>query len=82
MPLTTQERIVEIVTREMGVDADEVTPNASFQDDLGADSLDVVEMIMAIEDAFGIDIPDEEGMEIATVGQAIAYVESKIPKKV
>ena len=71
------EKIKQIVAEQLGVDEAEVTPTASFVDDLGADSLDTVELIMAFEEAFEIEIPDEDAEKIRTVQDAIAYVEKK-----
>lgn len=70
------EKVKEIVAEQLGVDADEVTDEASFIDDLGADSLDTVELVMALEEEFGVEIPDEDAEQIATVKDAIAYIES------
>ncbi|WP_278393011.1 acyl carrier protein [Sphingobium yanoikuyae] len=70
------ERVVKIVIEHMGVYDDKVTPEASFLDDLGGDSLDVVELVMAFEDEFGITIPDADVEHIATVQDAIRYVEA------
>ena len=70
-------RVKKVTVEELGVKEEEVTESASFQEDLGADSLDVVELVMALEDEFGIDIPDEEVGEIKTVGDAVAYIEKK-----
>lgn len=67
-------RVVEIIVEELGVEADKVTPEASFVDDLGADSLDTVELVMALEEEFEIDIPDEDAEAMRTVGDAIAYI--------
>jgi len=72
------EKIKQIVSEQLGVDEGEVTPTASFVDDLGADSLDTVELVMAFEEAFEIEIPDEEAEKIRTVQDAIAYVEKKL----
>jgi len=72
------EKIKQIVSEQLGVDEAEVTPTASFVDDLGADSLDTVELVMAFEEAFEIEIPDEEAEKIRTVQDAIAYVEKKV----
>jgi len=72
------ENIKQIVSEQLGVDEAEVTPTASFVDDLGADSLDTVELVMAFEEAFEIEIPDEEAEKIRTVQDAITYVEKKV----
>ena len=69
-----EERIAEIIAEQLGVEVAEVTPEASFVDDLGADSLDTVELVMALEEEFGIEIPDEEAEKIATVKDAITYI--------
>ncbi|MFX4087303.1 MULTISPECIES: acyl carrier protein [Sphingobium] len=69
-------RVMKIVVEHMGVYDDKVTPEASFLDDLGGDSLDVVELVMALEDEFGITIPDSDVEGIATVQDAITYVEA------
>jgi len=69
------ERVKKIVVEHLGVDADKVNENASFIDDLGADSLDNVEMVMAFEEEFGIEIPDDAAETIQTVGDAIKYIE-------
>ncbi len=70
-----EERVKKIVVEQLGVKAEEVTANASFVDDLGADSLDTVELVMALEEEFGCEIPDEEAEKIQTVQQAINYIE-------
>ncbi len=72
---TIPERVTKIVVDMLGVDPKQVTPEASFTNDLGADSLGTVELIMALESEFGISIPDEQAETITTVGQAIAYLE-------
>lgn len=69
------QRVREIVGNELGVEPEKVTPEASFVEDLGADSLDTVELVMAFEEEFGIDIPDEDAEQMATVGEAIRYLE-------
>ena len=69
------ERVKKIVVEHLGVDADKVVENANFIDDLGADSLDTVELVMEFEEEFDITIPDEEAEKIQTVGQAIEYIE-------
>ena len=73
---STQERVQRIVCEQLGVSEEEVTATASFIDDLGADSLDTVELVMAFEEEFEIEIPDEEAEKIATVQDAISYIES------
>ena len=70
-----------IIVEQLGVKPEEVTPNASFVDDLGADSLDTVELVMALEEEFGIEIPDEDAEKITTVGDAIKYIEEKAVNK-
>ncbi|GAK58432.1 acyl carrier protein [Candidatus Vecturithrix granuli] len=72
------EKVKEIIASQLGVEITEVTPQASFIDDLGADSLDTVELVMALEEEFGIDIPDEDAENISTVNDAISYIESHI----
>jgi len=72
------EKIKQIVSEQLGVDEAEVTPTASFVDDLGADSLDTVELVMAFEEAFEIEIPDEDAEKIRTVQDAVTYVEKKV----
>ncbi len=71
-------KVKEIIVEQLGVEEDEVTPEASFIDDLGADSLDTVELVMAFEEAFDIEIPDEDAEKIATVKDAVDYVTSKL----
>jgi acyl carrier protein len=68
------DKVKQIIVEQLGVDEGEVTPNASFVDDLGADSLDTVELVMAFEEAFDIEIPDEEAEKIKTVKNAIDYI--------
>ena len=79
---TIEEKVRQIVVEQLGVDESEVTGSASFVDDLGADSLDTVELVMAFEEAFDIEIPDEEAEKIKTVQDAIDYIEknSKVSK--
>jgi acyl carrier protein len=72
---SVEERVKQIIVEQLGVDEGEVTPTASFVDDLGADSLDTVELVMAFEESFGIEIPDEDAEKIATVKDAVEYIE-------
>ncbi|MCK4452001.1 MAG: acyl carrier protein [Anaerolineae bacterium] len=72
------EDIKAIIVEVLGVDPDEVTPEANFREDLEADSLDLVELIMAFEDKFGAEIPDDDAQQITTVGAAVAYVEKRM----
>jgi len=71
------EKIKQIIVDQLGVDDSEVTMEASFIDDLGADSLDTVELVMALEEEFGIEIPDEDAEKIVTVSDIMKYIESK-----
>jgi len=71
-----EEKVKKIIVDQLGVDAAEVTPEASFIEDLGADSLDTVELVMALEEEFGIEIPDEEAEKIMTVKDAVEYIKS------
>ena len=73
--MAVEEKIKSIIAEQLGVKAEEVTPQASFIDDLGADSLDTVELIMEFEKEFDIQIPDDQAENIGTVGQAISYIE-------
>ena len=71
---SVEERVKQIIVEQLGVDEAEVTPKASFVDDLGADSLDTVELVMAFEEAFDIEIPDEQAEKIRTVKDAVDYI--------
>ncbi len=71
-----EEKVKELIADRLGVDPEEVTPEASFIEDLGADSLDTVELVMALEEEFGIEIPDEDAEKIQTVGDAIEYTKN------
>ena len=73
-----EERVKKIIVENLGVEEDDVVPEAKFVDDLGADSLDTVELVMAFEEAFDIEIPDEDAEKILTVGKAIEYIKEKI----
>jgi len=79
--MAVPEKITEIIVEQLGVKPEEVTPEASFVDDLGADSLDTVELVMALEEEFGVEIPDEDAEKIQTVGDAIKYIEEKAKAK-
>ncbi len=76
-----EERVKKIIVEQLAVDAAEVTPQAQFVQDLGADSLDTVELVMALEEEFDIEIPDEDAEKIRTVGMAIDYIKEKAGKK-
>jgi len=71
-----EQKVKDIIVEQLGVDAGEVKPEASFVNDLGADSLDTVELVMALEESFDMEIPDEEAEKIQTVGQAIDYIKT------
>lgn len=75
------EKVKSIIVEQLGVEADEVTPEASFTDDLGADSLDIVELVMAFEEEFGIEIPDEDAEKIGRVQEAVSYIEKHAAEK-
>ena len=72
--MAVSDKVKSIIVEQLGVDEEEVTPDASFVDDLGADSLDTVELVMAFEEAFEIEIPDEDAEKIRTVQDAVAYI--------
>ena len=72
-----EERVKEIIVEQLGVNAEQVTPEASFNDDLGADSLDTVELIMAFEEEFGAEIPDEDAEKLTSVGKVLEYLAGK-----
>jgi acyl carrier protein len=74
---TVDERVKKIIAEQLGVEEGEVTPEASFVEDLGADSLDTVELVMALEEEFSIEIPDEDAEKILTVGKALDYIKEK-----
>ena len=79
--MAVEEKVKSIIAEQLGVKAEEVTAEASFIDDLGADSLDTVELVMALEEEFGIEIPDEDAEKMSTVGDAIKYIEEKATNK-
>ena len=79
--MAVDEKVKAIIAEQLGVKAEEVPPQASFIDDLGADSLDTVELIMALEEEFGVEIPDEDAEKMTTVGDAIKYIEEKAAHK-
>jgi len=76
-PMSVEERVKSIIVEQLGVDADEVTADASFVEDLGADSLDQVELIMAFEEEFGVEISDDEAETIRRVKDAVDYIEKR-----
>ena len=80
MSSSVEAKIKEIIVEQLSVDEGEVTPTASFIDDLGADSLDTVELVMALEEGFNIEIPDDAAEKITNVGEAIQYIEAHLPK--
>ncbi len=75
--VTVEERVKKIIAEQLGVEEKEVTPEAAFIEDLGADSLDTVELVMALEEEFSIEIPDEDAEKILTVGKALDYIKEK-----
>jgi acyl carrier protein len=75
--MAVEDKIREIIVEQLGVSAEEVVPEASFIDDLGADSLDIVELVMAIEEEFGLEIPDEDAERMQNISDAISYVEER-----
>lgn len=79
--MAVTDKVKSIIAEQLGVKVEEVTPQASFIDDLGADSLDTVELVMALEEEFGIEIPDEDAEKMSTVGDAIKYIEEKAVNK-
>ena len=79
--MAVADKVKGIIVEQLGVDEEEVTPDASFVDDLGADSLDTVELVMAFEEEFSLEIPDEEAERIQTIQDAISYVEERTSKE-
>ena len=76
-----EQKVREIIVEQLGVDPEQVTQEASFVDDLGADSLDTVELVMALEEEFDLEIPDEDAEKITPVGEAIEYIERNMEKE-
>lgn len=79
--MAVADKVKSIIAEQLGIKLEEITDTASFIDDLGADSLDTVELVMALEEEFGIEIPDEDAEKMTTVGDAIKYIEQKAPSK-
>ena len=77
---TIEQRVKEIIVNQLNVNEEQITPTASFLDDLGADSLDTVELIMAFEEEFSVEVPDEDAEKLQTVGDVIKYIEEKAAK--
>lgn len=76
--MSVEEKVKKIIVDQLGVSADQVTPDATFVDDLGADSLDLTELIMAMEEEFGVEIEDEDAQKMSKVKDALAYIKSKV----
>ena len=79
--MSVELKVKDIISEQLGVKKEEIKPESSFIDDLGADSLDTVEVVMALEEEFGIEIPDEDAEKITTVGDAVKYIENKMNNK-
>ncbi|MBW2363300.1 MAG: acyl carrier protein [Deltaproteobacteria bacterium] len=76
--MSLEDRVIDLIVEQLGVSRDEVVTKASFIDDLGADSLDIVELVMSLEETFDIEIPDEDAEKIQTIGDAIAYLKERL----
>jgi acyl carrier protein len=76
-----EEKVKDIIVEQLGVNPEQVTPTASFIEDLGADSLDIVELVMAFEEEFSVEVPDEDAEKLQTVGDVIKYIEEKAAKQ-
>jgi acyl carrier protein len=79
--MSIEEKVIEIISQKLNLSKDQVKPEASFVDDLGADSLDLVELVMAMEEAFGMEVPDEDAEKLRTVKDVIEYVKTKVGDK-
>jgi acyl carrier protein len=78
---SVEQKVTDIIVEQLGVNPEQVTPKASFIEDLGADSLDIVELVMAFEEEFGVEVPDEDAEKLQTVGDVIKYIEEKSSKQ-
>ena len=78
MEMNLEERVSEMIIEQLGATKEEIVPEASFIDDLGADSLDIVELVMAMEETFDIEIPDDDAEKIQTIGDAVAYLRDRL----
>ena len=78
---SVEQKVTDIIVEQLGVNPEQVTPKASFIEDLGADSLDIVELVMAFEEEFGVEVPDEDAEKLQTVGDVIKYIEDKSSKQ-
>jgi len=76
--MAVEEKVIEIISHKLNLSKDQVKPEASFVDDLGADSLDLVELVMAMEEAFGMEVPDEDAEKLRTVKDVIDYVKARV----
>jgi acyl carrier protein len=76
--MSVEEKVIDIIAQKLNLSKDQVKPEASFVDDLGADSLDLVELVMAMEEAFGLEVPDEDAEKLRTVKDVLDYVKSKV----
>ena len=79
--MAVEEKVKDIIAEQLGVKKEEIKAESSFVDDLGADSLDTVEVVMALEEEFGIEIPDEDAEKITTVGEVVKYIDEKVQAK-
>ena len=76
-----EEKVKDIIVEQLGVNPEQVTPQASFIEDLGADSLDIVELVMAFEEEFSVEVPDEDAEKLQTVGDVVALIKTKVPAR-